>query len=69
MKFVANISIPEKAKPVYDELKTKYSIETLGCKVPIGLIAIEALRFTTDLLDKKELKLDISKNGVKFVKA
>lgn len=67
MKYVTNIPIPEKSKKKYDTLRKEYTIEKMGCKIPIGLIALEALAYVTDKIKTGEVKYQIVDKNIKIV--
>lgn len=69
MKKVANIPIPDRVKSKYSTLRQEYTIAKLGTKIPIGVIAVEALAYVTERIKNDELKFQIKNKEVKLVES
>ena len=67
MKRVSNIPIPDRVRTKYNTIRQEYTIPKLGVKIPIGVIAIEALSYVTDKVKSNELKFQIDNKEVKLI--
>ena len=61
------IAVPARDSGKYARLKPNYTIAKLGCKIPMGSVVIESLRYVTELIDKGELIMIIEDHAMKLV--
>ena len=60
------VTIPLRMKNKFIRIKKEFTTEKLGCKIPTGVIAVQAMEYVVDKLNRGVVTMEFNKGAVKF---